>query len=72
MVTFDLALKPEGEGGVVDAGLPCHIHLLYVVLGEGLQHLRADIFLVGVHYLIIDSTGVNWWVLVKIGSLTII
>ena len=51
VMAFDLALQPEGEGGVVDTGLPSHIDLLDVVLGEGLQHLRADIFLVvGVHY----------------------
>lgn len=31
VVPLDLALEPEGEGGVVDACFPGHVHLLYVV-----------------------------------------
>lgn len=50
VVSLDLALQPQGEGGVVDACLAGDVDLFDVVFGECLQHLGADVLLGLLHH----------------------
>jgi hypothetical protein len=52
VMALDLSLKPQGKGGVVNACLSGHVHLLDVVLGQRLQHLRANVLLACLYHIL--------------------